>query len=480
MMNKINTMKTRILTLTFLWLSSLTVAQNNSWTLQDALEHALENNLQIKQAYLNILGAETNKRDAVGNFLPTLNLSAGHSWNIGLNQNITTGLFEDVTTEFTNASLNVGVDIYKGRQNVLQLMRSNLEILANQYQLEDMKTDVVLLVVNSYLQVLFSRELLHTEQAQLIIGQEELERTRQQVETGVLPEGDLFEIQATLAAQEQQTVVSENNYRLAKISLAQLLLIDDYENFTIAEEDFPLASETILSKTPQELVQKAMEHRDDIKLAQTNLEIAQTDLGIARAATKPRLSGYYSYSSRIAYADRLVDSGEVELVPIGFVESLGAAVVRPSPILEVAKPLSLDEQFKLNDGHNFGLNLNIPILNGFAAKNNVDRSKINVSRSEYQYKQQVLDLENTVNQAYNDARGALEAFEAAQKTLHSRQKAYAYAESRFEVGAATSFEFSRAKQQYEASQSEVLRTKYDYIFKIKVLEIYFGIPITEI
>ena len=132
MMNKINTMKTRILTLTFLWLSSLTVAQNNSWTLQDALEHALENNLQIKQAYLNILGAETNKRDAVGNFLPTLNLSAGHSWNIGLNQNITTGLFEDVTTEFTNASLNVGVDIYKGRQNVLQLMRSNLAILANQ------------------------------------------------------------------------------------------------------------------------------------------------------------------------------------------------------------------------------------------------------------------------------------------------------------------------------------------------------------
>lgn len=475
------TMKTRILSLSFVWLSGMLVyAQDHSWTLRDALEHGLEHNLQIKQAYLSVLDAETGKRDAVGNFLPTFNLSAGHSWNIGLNQNITTGLFEDVTTQFTNASLNVGVDIYNGRQNVLRLMRSNLAVLANQYQLEDMKTDVVLLVVNSYLQALFSREVLRTEKAQLAISQEELRRTIEQVDTGVLPEGDLFEIRASLAAQEQQTIVAENNFRLAKISLAQLLLIEDYENFIISEEEFPLISETILNKSPQELVQKAMEHRDDIKLALTNVEIAQTDLGIAKAATKPRLSGYYSYSSRISYADRLVNSGVDELVPIGFVESTGATVVRPVPIQEVAGPLPLDEQFRLNDGHNFGLSLNIPILNGFAAKNSVDRSRINVSRSEYQYKQQVLDLENTVNQAYNDARGALQAFDAAQKTLDSRQKAYAYAQSRFEVGAATAFEFSRAKQQYEAAQSDWVRTKYDYIFKIKVLELYFGIPITEI
>ena len=475
------TMKTRILSLSFVWLSGMLVyAQDHSWTLRDALEHGLEHNLQIKQAYLSVLDAETGKRDAVGNFLPTFNLSAGHSWNIGLNQNITTGLFEDVTTQFTNASLNVGVDIYNGRQNVLRLMRSNLAVLANQYQLEDMKTDVVLLVVNSYLQALFSREVLRTEKAQLAISQEELRRTMEQVDTGVLPEGDLFEIRASLAAQEQQTIVAENNFRLAKISLAQLLLIEDYENFIISEEEFPLISETILNKSPQELVQKAMEHRDDIKLALTNVEIAQTDLGIAKAATKPRLSGYYSYSSRISYADRLVNSGVDELVPIGFVESTGATVVRPVPIQEVAGPLPLDEQFRLNDGHNFGLSLNIPILNGFAAKNSVDRSRINVSRSEYQYKQQVLDLENTVNQAYNDARGALQAFDAAQKTLDSRQKAYAYAQSRFEVGAATAFEFSRAKQQYEAAQSDWVRAKYDYIFKIKVLELYFGIPITEI
>ena len=89
------TMKTRILSLSFVWLSGMLVyTQDHSWTLRDALEHGLEHNLQIKQAYLSVLDAETGKRDAVGNFLPTFNLSAGHSWNIGLNQNITTSHLE--------------------------------------------------------------------------------------------------------------------------------------------------------------------------------------------------------------------------------------------------------------------------------------------------------------------------------------------------------------------------------------------------
>ena len=80
-------------------------------------------------------------------------VGANHSWNIGLNQNITTGLLEDVTTQFTNASVSVGVDLYRGGQNVLQLLRANLALLASQYQIEDMKEDVALFVANGYLQV---------------------------------------------------------------------------------------------------------------------------------------------------------------------------------------------------------------------------------------------------------------------------------------------------------------------------------------
>ena len=455
-------------------------AQAEPWTLKRAVEHALENNIQIRQAYLSTLDAKAAKSEAIGGFLPSVNINANHSWNIGLNQNITTGLLEDVTTQFTNASVSVGVDLYRGGQNMLQLVRSNLALLASQYQIEDMKEDVALYVANGYLQAVFNREAVSIETAQLELTRAEYQRTKEQVQAGVLPEGDLFEMEAILASQEQQLVIAENQYTMAKLSLAQLLLVQDYENFEIAEEDFPIDGQEILVQRPKDLVAKALDYRNDIKLALTNIDIAKTDLRLAKSVSKPGLTGFYSYSSRISYADRLEPTNTFDLVEIGVVEPTGESVVRPVYNQRVVGALPIEEQLKLNDGHNFGLSLNIPILNGFSLKNNIERSKVNVERSEFQYKQQVLDLENSINQAYNDCIGAQQAFDAAQKTLVAREKAYTYAQSRFEAGTSTAFEFSQAKLQYESAQSDWLRAKYDLIFKIKILELYFGIPIEDL
>jgi outer membrane protein len=339
---------------------------------------------------------------------------------------------------------------------------------------------VALFVANGYLQAVFSREAVGIEQAQLELTKFELQRTQEQVQAGVLPEGDLFEMQAVLASQEQQLIIAQNQYTMAKLSLAQLLLIQDYENFEIADEDFAIQGQEILVQRPIDLVAKALDYRNDIKLALTNIDIAKTDLRLAKSVSKPSLSGFYSYSSRISYADRLEPTNTFDLVEVGVVESTGESVVRPIYNQRVVAALPIEEQLKLNDGHNFGLSLNIPILNGFSLKNNIERSKINVERSEFQYKQQVLDLENSINQAYNDSKGAQQAYVAAQKTLDARTKAYSYAQSRFEAGAATSFEFSQAKLQFESAQSAWLRAKYDFIFKIKILELYFGIPIADL
>ena len=470
-----------IVLLVVLFLGSASIqAQTEPWTLKRAVEHALENNIQIRQAYLSTLDAKAAKSEAIGGFLPSVNINANHSWNIGLNQNITTGLLEDVTTQFTNASVSVGVNLYRGGQNMIQLVRSNLALLASQYQIEDMKEDVALYVANGYLQAVFNREAVNIETAQLELTRAEYQRTKEQVQAGVLPEGDLFEMEAILASQEQQLVIAENQYIMAKLSLAQLLLVQDYENFEIAEEDFPIDGQEILVRQPKDLVAKALDYRNEIKLALTNIDIAKTDLRLAKSVSKPVLSGFYSYSSRISYADRLEPTNSFDLVKIGVVEPTGESVVRPVYNQRVVGALSIEEQLKLNDGHNFGLSLNIPILNGFSLKNNIERSKVNVERSEFQYKQQVLDLENSINQAYNDCIGAQQAFDAAQKTLVAREKAYTYAQSRFEAGTSTAFEFSQAKLQYESAQSDWLRAKYDLIFKIKILELYFGIPIEDL
>tara|TARA_Y100000389_G_scaffold78750_1_gene75534 strand:- start:2189 stop:3604 length:1416 start_codon:yes stop_codon:yes gene_type:complete len=449
-----------------------------TWTLQECVNRAIEMNISIKQSKLDYAGSEIEKQGAIGNFLPNINVGSNHSWNIGLNQNITTGLLENVTTQFTSMNLNMNVNIYGGLQNINRLHRANLSILASQYQLEDMTENIALLVANSYLQILFSKESLSVQILQLDITNSELKRINELVNSGVVPKGDLYEIEANLASQEKNLVDAQNAYYLSKISLAQLLLIDDFENFEIANETYDIPISDVMSKTPEEIFNYAVSNKKEIKIFETNLDIAKKDLEISKASLKPTLSAFYSYSSRIGYSDRLVPTDEISYTPIGVVEGTGERVVAPYTKMTTSGPQSFSKQFDLNAGQNFGLSLNIPILNNFSRRSNVNRTKINILRTENSLQQKKLDLENTVNQSFSDANGAYKAYLASKKLIKARELAFEYAKNKFQVGAMNSFDFTQAKQRYELAQSELIRTKYDYIFKLKVLEFYFGVPIT--
>ena len=452
-------------------------AQSEPLSLEDCVNMALEKNINIKQSELDVQNAGIDKLNAFGNFLPTVNLSASHFWNNGLNQNITTGLLENVTTEFSSFQGNVGVDIFKGLQNINQYRRAQLNLLAQQYRLADMADDVSLFVANAYLQVVLNKEILTVQQKQIETTQLELKRTKELVEAGVLTARDLYELEANLATQEQSLVVAENNFRLGKINLAQLLLITDYENFEIELEDFSVPFPSILENQPKEIFEQALTFRNDVKLAETNIGIAQKDLDIAKGALYPRLSGFYSYSTRITYNDRLVGTGTFSSIPLGYVADSGALVVREVENSMLAAPLSFADQFSLYDGHNFGLQLSIPVFNGKSLSNAVKRSKVNLQRSKNLFSQQQLDLETSVNQAFNDSKGSYKLYEAALKTKNATRRAADDALERFQAGAMNSFDYVQAKQRYEAAVSEAIRAKFDYVFKLKVVEFYFGLPL---
>ncbi|MGI9549870.1 MAG: TolC family protein [Aurantibacter sp.] len=429
---------------------------------------------------MDLQSAEVDKLDAKGKFLPSINAQASHSWNIGLNQNVTTGILENLTTMFTSGGINMGVDLYNGLQNVNNLRRSNLAILANQYRLDDMKDDISLAVANGYLQILFNRENLTVARAQYAVTEQDLKRTSELVESGVVARGDLLEIEATAATQQQQIVNSENNLRLSRIALAQLLLINDYENFDIADDDYEIQPSEVLNNSPRTIYEKAVGFRNDIKFSEANVELAETDVKLAKGALYPRLSGFYNYNTRASYQD-IISGFEVDpnnpTRQIGLVEGTDQVVVAPNtiPIVEAMDPFIF--QLGVNDGHSFGAALNVPILNGFSSRNSVKRNKVLLERAKLQLEQDKLDLENTINQAWNDAKAAISAHEAAQKTLEAMSLAYDYSKERFDVGLMNAFDFSQAQSRLDDAQAEVIRTKYDYIFRVKVLEFYFGIPI---
>ena len=432
-------MKILKLSILLLFFSTNTQAQE-VWTLEKCIERAIEKNISIKQSQANLESTSLNKTTAIANFLPSLNLGSSHSWNIGLNQNITTGLLENMTTTSASMNANMGIDIFNGLQNIQQLYRANLSILASQYQLADMKENISLLVANSYLQILFNRESLGVQQSQLTIANEELIIAQERLKTGIIPQGDVLEIEANVATIEQNVVVAENNFQLSKIALAQLLLVSDFNTFEIAQETAITPESSILNTNVNAIYNTAVNKRNDVKLAETNLKIAKKDLAISRGSLLPKLTGFYSYNSRVLFDD----------------------------------PADISLQLDRNAGKNFGLQLSIPIFNGMANNTNIRRNKINIQKSTYALEQVKLDLENTINQAYNDAKGSLKAHQAAEKTVAARKLAYEYAKERFDNGGMNTFNFLQAGQRYEAAQSELIKTKYNYIFKLKVLEFYFG------
>jgi len=421
-----------------LLLASANIQAQEVWTLERCVKRAIDKNISIKQSQADLESTSLSKTTAIANFLPSLNFGSSHSWDVGLNQNFTTGPLENMTT----TSANVGIDLFNGLQNIQQLYRANLSILASQYQLADMTENISLLVANSYLQILFNRESLGVQYSQLTIANAELIIAQERLKTGIIPQGDVLEIEANVATIEQNVVVAENNYQLSKISLAQLLLISDFNNFEIAQETAIIPESTILNTNVNSIYLTAVAKRNDVKLAETNLKIAKKDLAISRGNALPKLSGSYSYNSGVLFNGPNDDSNILA--------------------------------FPAKAGQVFGLNLSIPIFNGMTNNTNIRRSKINIQKSTYALEQVKLDLENTINQAYNDAKGSLKAHQAADKTLKARKLAYQYAKERFDNGGMNTFNFLQAGQRYEAAQSEMIKTKYNYIFKLKVLEFYFG------
>ena len=443
-----------------LMLSNSALSQSKKWTLQECVDYALKNNISIKQSELNLKATEIDKNATFYSFLPNLNGSASHSWSIGANTNPVTNVRENRTTQYSQLGLSSNVVIFNGLQKLNTYRKEKLAIIASQYQLDKMKDDIALNVANAYLQILFTKEALKVQTEQLAFDEKQLNRTQELVNSGTIPKGDLLDAKATVASDKQRLVASENDLFLSKLSLAQLLQFDDLQNFDVADANYEPEQSEVMVQKPEAIIAKAKQDRVELKIAKSNLEVAEKNIKIAKGGYLPTLSAGYSFGTNASYSDRLigVDGGG-------------------NPIY--AGPLPVLDQFSNNKGHNFGFNLQIPIFNGFSTKYNVERSKIALDRAKIAETQATQDLERNVYTAITNAKGALNSYESASQALEARKEAFNYAKEKFAVGMMNSFEFSQAQTLYVNAESEVLRTKYDYIFKVKVVEFYFGIPIVK-
>lgn len=423
-------------------------SQNKKWTLQECVQYALDNNITIKQAEVALLNTAIDKSDAQGAFVPSINGRASVSENTGLSFNPVTNLPQTVTTLNATGGLNLGYTLFDGLRNIRRIQRADLAKIASEFNLSKAKDDISLFVANAFLDIILNKENLKTIKAQNEITLEQIEQTQELVDGGVLPEGDLLEIRATAASERQRIVAAENAVILSKISLAQLLAVENYQDFDVVDGDYSIFGEEVVNTPVEVVIEGAKENRYEIKIAEQNLKIAKKDLQISKGARYPTLSAFFGYDTRFTTND--------------FID------------------IPFDTQLYNNDGINYGLSLNIPIINGFGVSNNIKRSKLTIENNEIAVKQAKLDLESTVYQAYTAVKASKESYEAAKVALESQKLAYDYAKLRYDVGRTNAFDFSQSKLRYDNAQIELTRSKYDYIFRIKVLELYFGVPATEL
>lgn len=461
---------------------SLLGAQEKFWTLEECVSHALEHNIDIKQMGIDVERAELAKNIALGSFLPSVNANASHSWTVGLNQNITTGLLENQTTQFTSAGIDVGIDVFKGLQNQNQLSKARLAEIASKYQSQKLKEDVALNVINAYLQIIFNKEQVKNSKVQLDYQEKQENRTQELVDAGIVPAGDLLYVQATVAQTRQELIVAENAVLISRLALAQMLQIRAYETFDIADEVYEVALTDVLLNSASEIVEKAKQTQVDIQLAETNVHIAEKEVQIAKGAYLPQLRAFYSFATRAAYMDRI--SG-MQINPdqptqtIGVVEGTNQNVLQPNMQPIISGPESMWNQFDANKGQSFGLGVSIPIFNGLNTRNNVKMARLALNQKQNEKDLAELKLEQTVYTAYSDTQSALQTYEAAQVTLEARKRSLEYAKERYEVGLMNVFDYNQNQTLFSAAQSDLLKAKYDYVFKTKILEYYFGVPLFE-
>jgi len=447
-------MKNTLTSLLLLGAIFVSSAQMRQWTLQECVEYAVENNLTVEQFELDLENAKIDRKDALGNFLPSVNGQASASSSTGFSINPTNNLPTNSSAFSVNMGASANVTLFDGLRNVHEFNRAKMNAIANQYRLDDLKDDIRLNVANAYLQVLSNKEQLKTFRAQYAVTLADMQRTKDLVESGVLPQGDLLEIEATAADQEQQIVNGEGQVLISRVNLAQLLQITDYENFDIAEESFDIPPSDILNNSAKSIFAKALEFRSDIKFSESNVELAKQDVKIAKGAYLPTLSAFFQYGTRYSDVTQLPNESGGVYTP------------------------NFSDQLWIFDGISYGAQLNIPIFNGWNVRNNVKRTSIGLEKAKLQLEQDKLDLENTIQQAYVDVVSFEKAHAAAQKALDARTLALDYARERYENGLLNAFDLGQAQARVDTAEADVIRTKYNYIFRLKILEFYFGIPVS--
>jgi outer membrane protein len=425
------------------------------WTIEKCVEYALSNNIQVKQQLLQVKNQEAMLlQDKLG-MLPSLNAGATHGYNFGQTVDRYTNTFATDRVQTDNFYLGSSVTLFEGFQKLNQVKQRTVDLEATQYDKDKFMDDITLLIATGYLQILYYKDVVKTAENQLSATELQAERLKKLVDAGALAQGDYYILEAQRALENTQVVNANNNLGIAYLTLVQMLDLPTTEGFEIESPDLDLGLQPSLAASAEQIYGFALETQPSIKSAEAKVKSSELGLSMAQGAQSPSLQLQGTLATGFSGANKILDSTNYTYN---------------------TKPFG--DQFNDNFNKSVSLNLSIPIFNGWSTRTNISRAKINIENTKYNLELSKLELRKTIQQAYADAKAALNNYEASITGVNSARESFRYAEQKFNVGAMNSVDYNNSKKDLEKAESDQIQAKYQFIFKSIVLDFYMGKPIT--
>jgi outer membrane protein len=453
-------------------------AQNESklsLTLKQCIDKAIANNAEVQQSNLQAQTSAVTLKQSKNNALPDLFLNLGHGLNQGRSIDPFTNSYINQSLAYGNYSLSSGVVLYNGSQSKNTIQQNQLTYEADKLDAAQTKDNITINVMLAYLQILNNNDLVQQAKAQADVTRKQVDRLAILDKAGAIAPALYYDLKGQLANDELATINNQNALDQARLTLAQLMNVPFDRSLEVESLSMQELT-TAYPVTPSIIYETAAANLPMIKAAELRRQSAAKGLQIARGSFYPvvTLSGSLNTNYSNA-ANRQVLINSVEVPSSDFVLINGSKV--PVTTLHSnysAERIGYFNQFTNNYNTSLFLNVRVPILNGFRAKNRIALAKINIKSADVIAQTAKTQLNQLIEQAYFSLTAANERMQTLERQVADFGESFRTAEVRFNAGAITQVDYLIAKNNVERARTNLIIAKYDYMFRAKILDYYQG------
>lgn len=473
--------------LSLVFLIFQTAICQETWSLERCIDYAKENSIAIKQAQIGVANALLTEKGSKMARLPNANATVNGGAQFGRTIDPTTNSFASQTIGFNNLQLNAGITLFAGNRINNTIKQSQTDVRIAELDGEDAANNLFLNVAVAYLNILLSEETYQNTLTRKRLSEQQLERTDKLIAAGSLPKNDRLNILSQLAMDDQSVIQAKNAVDIGYLSLMNLLQMDPATEFKI---DKPII-EVNPADNPdlymfETVYNAALGTQPNVKAAELREKSAEIGVDIAKASKLPTVSAFGGIDSRWSSIAKDFNNptgfitvpsqieGQLSVDNPLFPDPVDISLATSREVGSEFSKISYFDQVNENLGQNVGINVQIPIYNNHRNRISIERAKLNVINSQLSAEQTKQQLKSDVQTAIANAKAALRTHEAAKSALAASEAAFDNADKRYQLGSLSTFDYANARNNLDSARIEVIRTKYDYIFRLKIVDFYTG------